>query len=292
LTDGQVILADFAAAAAGGTLTGVLTDRAGAPIAGGRITLSPGDQATLTGADGTYRFAAVPPLVYMVTPSQTGTTFAPDRRRVRVPVGGSARADFTVAAAAVSGTVVAAGMVEPQPVASAHPVKAAGTQTWTVTRSGGHWIRLHFLRIDVQPGTERVEVVDGNGKVVSRWGGPFTDVWSGWASGNTVTVRYTSTGAYARYGFVVDVMQTDVNGRPLPNVAINLQPGSRSTQTDATGSFRFAGLGNNAFRVAASLQGWQFYPPVANVLVPSGTPEGTVTFLAMGPPSLSGQVTM
>jgi hypothetical protein len=63
------------------------------------------------------------------------------------------------------------------------------------------------------------------------------------------------------------------------------------TRTDGAGSFRFSGLSGGSFNVAPALSGWQIFPPMAAVTLLSGTSEGTVTFLAQAPPSLSGQIT-
>jgi subtilisin family serine protease len=290
VAEGQTASVEFSAQAASGGLTGYVSNRTGAPVAGVRVTLSPGDQSAVTGPDGTYRFSAVPPLAYNVAPSLSESGFSPPARWVRVPAGNMARADFVVATAAVQGTVVTAGPVERHSLASAHPVRSAGTMNWTISKSGARWIRIHFSRIDAQPGGERVEVLDASGRLINRWGGAFTDVWSGWAAGSSVTVRHTSSGVYARFGFDVDGVQTDVGGRPAAEVPVSLQPGTRATRTNSGGAFRFSGLSGSGFSVAPSLQGWEFFPPVATVIVPIGAAEGSVTFLAQGPPSVTGRV--
>lgn len=290
VTDGQMLSVEFAATAPPGTLSGTLTDPNGGPVAGARVTLSPGDQAAVTAADGTYRFAALPPLMYTVAPSLAGTAFTPDSQRVRVPAAGGARADFTIATAAVSGTVVTAGPAERQMIASGHPVRTPGAQSWTVSRPGARWIRVHFSRIEAQPGAEKLEVFDAAGRLASRWTGVFTDVWSRWAEGSSLTIRYTASGYYARYGFDSDLVQSDLGGRPLGSAAISLQPGGRATQTDGGGSFRFSALSGASFSVAPALNGWEFFPAAAVVTVPAGGSEGVVNFLAQGPPSVSGRI--
>jgi subtilisin family serine protease len=290
VTEGQVASVEFAAQATSGGLSGVVTNRSGVPVAGVRLTLTPGDQSAVTGADGSYRFTALPPLVYSVAPSMAGSGFSPPARWVRVPPGSAARADFVVAAAAVQGTVVSAGPVERHALASAHPVRSGGTTNWTISKAGARWIRVHFSRIDVQPAAERVEVLDSAGPPVNRWSGAFTDVWSVWAPGSSVTVRHTSSGLHARFGFELDSVQSDLGGRPVAEVPVSLQPGTRVSRTNSSGAFRFSGLSGNGFTVAPAQPGWEFFPPSATVTVPTGSLEGSVTFLAQGPPALTGRV--
>jgi subtilisin family serine protease len=291
LTDGQTLKAEFAASAASGSLTGTVLGRNGQALPGAQVTLSPGDQAAVTGPDGVYRFAGLAPIAYTVMPFSGDTAFAPASRRVRVPVGGVGRGDFSAATASVVGTVVTAGAVERQSIASAHPNRSASTQSYTVSRTGAHWIRAHFSRIDVQPGSERLEVLDAGGRAVNRWGGSFSDLWSNWVSGSSLTLKHTAGGFYARYGFEMDAVQTDLGGRPLSDAVVALQPGTRSTRTDSAGSFRFSGLSGSGFTVAPALKGWEFFPPAAAVSLPPGGADAAVSFLAQGPPTLSGQVT-
>src|SRR5262249_5139821 len=136
----------------------------------------------------------------------------------------------------------------------------------------------------------KVEVLDAAGRLVSRWAGPAADVWSNWANGSAVTVKHTASGLYARFGFEMDGVQTDLGGRPLASTTVALQPGSRTTRTDSAGSFRCGGLSGSGFPIAPALPGWQFFPPAAMVTLPPGTQEVSVSFLAQRPASLSGQV--
>jgi hypothetical protein len=288
LTDGQRLAAEFTASAAPGALSGTLTGADGGPIADAAVALSPGGLSAITDANGSYQFRAVPPVVYSVAPVLPGTVFSPASLRVRVPIGGMAHADFTTATAAVSGIVVGVGPAEPQLVASAHPVKTFGAQSWTVSRSGAHWIRVHFSRIDAQPGVERAQVIDAAGHAIDQWSGAFMDTWSAWAPGSSLTIRYTASGTYARYGFEVDSVQTDLGGKPVTDAPIALQPGGLVTRTDSAGSFRFSGLSGSSFNVAPALTGWQLFPPMTAVTLPFGVSQGTVTFLAQGPPSSGG----
>src|SRR5262249_14315494 len=50
LTEGQTLTAEFAAAAASGSLIGLVLGRNGQALAGAQVTLSPGDQVASTGS--------------------------------------------------------------------------------------------------------------------------------------------------------------------------------------------------------------------------------------------------
>jgi subtilisin family serine protease len=283
LTEAQTLPAEFTATAATGTLSGLLISADGQPIAGAAVALSPGGLSSSTDANGSYEFRALPPLVYSVSPVLPGSAFSPASQQVRVPIAGSAVANFTTATAALLGTVVSVGPAEPQVVTSSHPVRTYGAQSWTVSRAGARWIRVHFTRIDAQPGVERLAVLDSSGHSMNQWSGPFTDIWSAWVPGNTLRIRYTGSGSHGRYGFESDSVQTDLGGKPVPDAPVALQPGGRATRTDSGGSFRFSGLSGGSFDVAPALAGWQFFPPVAAVTLPAGASDGTVIFLAQPP---------
>src|SRR5207247_2331819 len=69
LVEGQMLPVEFTASAAPGLLTGLLTGPDGLPIVGAAVAVSPGGLSAITGTDGRYQFAALPPLVYSLTPS-------------------------------------------------------------------------------------------------------------------------------------------------------------------------------------------------------------------------------
>jgi hypothetical protein len=96
------------------------------------------------------------------------------------------------------------------------------------------------------------------------------------------------SGTYARYGFEVDSVQTELGGKPVQDAPIALQPGGLVTRTDSAGSFRFSGLSGGSFNVAPALAGWQLFPPMTAVTLPSGASQGSVTFLAQAPPATGG----
>jgi subtilisin family serine protease len=283
LTDGQTATAEFTATAASGALAGTVTGTDGRPIGGVAISLSPGGLSGLTAADGSYRFASLPPIDYTAAPMLPGTSFTPASTRIFVPAGGSARADFTVATAAVAGTVLAVGPPEASSLSSAHPTTTFGTRSYLLSRQGAHWIRVHFARIDVQPGDESVTVINADRRAINHWSGAFSDTWSTWTPGSSVTIQHTASGFSPHYGFDVDAVQTDLGGKPLPDAAVALQPGGLATRTDSSGGFTFGGLSGAHFDIAPLLSGWTFFPPVASVNLPFGRSQGSITFLAQGP---------
>lgn len=100
-----------------GGIAGVVTDTAGAPIAGAAVSTEAGGHLAVTDAAGRYALAGIPAGPYTLTAGATG--FAPVDQPVVVEVGGTATASFALAPA---GTAIAS-------IAAAPPAFVEGTAT-------------------------------------------------------------------------------------------------------------------------------------------------------------------
>jgi len=93
-----------------GSVTGKVMDEQGAAVPGAAITLTgkTGSKSTVTGADGTYRFAGVDPGLYVVTTEIA--SFGPARREnVEVNIAKTTQVDFTLKVKAMEETLTVTG---------------------------------------------------------------------------------------------------------------------------------------------------------------------------------------
>jgi hypothetical protein len=111
----MVAIPAAAAAQVGQTavLTGTVTDPSGAPVPGATVTAaSPamiaGSQSTVTEANGTYRFPALPPGLYTVTVELQGFTTA-RRENVRLLLGQTITVDHTLTVGGLQESVMVSG---------------------------------------------------------------------------------------------------------------------------------------------------------------------------------------
>jgi protocatechuate 3,4-dioxygenase beta subunit len=81
-------------------LVGVVTDRAGNPIANARVSVLGTEQTALTGPDGHYAFTSIPDGRYAVRAQVTGF-MSSERDFVTITLGKTAHADFRLRPAGV-----------------------------------------------------------------------------------------------------------------------------------------------------------------------------------------------
>jgi Calx-beta domain/Carboxypeptidase regulatory-like domain/Pectate lyase superfamily protein len=259
-------------------LSGVVSDEQGKPLAGVAVTLS-GSQpaATLTAADGSYRFAPLPTSgVYTVTaaaprfyniasPSQTFATPPAD-----------SRADFT----ATRQRYTIAGKVsdeQGQPVDDVS-VKLSGAQSATaLTDADGAYA------FDDLPAGENYTVTVSSTRY--NFGGAsrtFT------ALSADVDASFAGTSLF----YTISGRAVDAKGAGLPGVSVALAGGQSATATtDAAGNFSFADLPRDqSYTVTPSLRFYASAP--ASQTFGSLSANGQAVF-TMSPAThaLSGRVT-
>lgn len=250
-----------------------LIDQGG--LAGATVTLTPGNYTAVTGSNGSYSLANVPPGVYTVTPSLAHWKFEPMSRSVDVPAAETAvGVDFQgFPPGTITGEVLAAGStVVGTDVQSAHPYDNDIDEIWTI--DGGPSatrIRVHFARIDTEPGFDWVWVLDADENMVESYTGPELDVWSPWVEGRIAKIELTSDYGNTGWGFAIDKYEIQVVGGGVSGVEINLAPDSRTVITGPDGTFSIADVDVGNHSVSPSSALWSFDPTSASVVVSAGT---------------------
>ena len=130
------LLRPAAFAAELGAIVGVVTNAAGAPVARATVTAvrtdGNGIRATVSGSDGVYSFADLPPGAWSVTAEVAGAP-AVTAQSLVVTSGKATRHDLVMSVAAPAGPAVAAA---PTPAAAAAPAAAPATlRSWSRRRS-------------------------------------------------------------------------------------------------------------------------------------------------------------
>ena len=88
---------------------------------------------------------------------------------------------------------------------SPHPYPDNYDHTWTVEISGAKEISLHFKYIDVEKGYDYLYIKDANNKVVAKYSGYYSDVWTPVVKGSIVHIQLTSDVAVNYTGFYIDL---------------------------------------------------------------------------------------
>jgi Calx-beta domain/Carboxypeptidase regulatory-like domain/Pectate lyase superfamily protein len=259
-------------------LSGVVSDEQGKPLAGVAVTLS-GSQpaATLTGSDGSYRFAPLPtsgvyavaaaaPRFYNIaSPSQTFATPPAD-----------SRADFT----ATRQRYTIAGKVsdeQGQPVDDVS-VKLSGAQSATALTDADGAYAFGDL-----PAGENYTVTVSSERY--SFGGASRTF-------NALSADVDASFAGSSLFYTISGRAVDAKGAGLPGVSVALSGGQSATATtDAAGNFSFADLPRDqSYTLTPSLR---FYAPApASQTFSSLSADGQVVF-TMSPAThaLSGRVT-
>ncbi len=181
-------------------------------------------------------------------------------------------------AGGVSGTVwVGATAVLPQ-IESAHPYAPFENSSWTLTSTEGTKTRVHFDRIDTEPGYDFVKVQDAAGNTYATYAGwGMTDIWSPWVPGNTVNIVFTSDHSIQGYGFLLDRYTTDAGSAGIAGVTVTLSPGGLTAVTGTDGAYNIPDLAPGTYTATPSLAGWAFSPASLSVSV-SSTVGGVADF--------------
>lgn len=89
-------------------------------------------------------------------------------------------------------------------ISTPHPYVDKYKNSWTVKVDGAKKIALYFSKFDTELGYDKVEIKDGNGKVIATLSGSRDDSFSPVIEGDTAVVTFTSDDSATRYGFDID----------------------------------------------------------------------------------------
>lgn len=92
-----------------------------------------------------------------------------------------------------------ANLEQTENIQSAHPYANNFNNTWSLTKTNAAGVRVHFSQIGTEQCCDRVFTSAGD-----QWKGTYTDVWSDWVPGNTITIGLQSDSSVTGYGFYVD----------------------------------------------------------------------------------------
>jgi hypothetical protein len=246
------------------------------------VTVSLSGAATgdaTTDASGYFEFSDLVDGTYVVRPSLDGYTFGPTQRSVTLAGANVVDADFAASLAppatytvsgsvsgAVQGGVTIALQGDPTAVTT---TDAAGGFTFEAVQPGSYLVIPSHDDYTFDPASRFVVVT-----AASITGQAFTAT----VSPDARTIAGTLRGEVS-----AGVTVTLVGPSPAPT--------SRTTTTDAEGSFAFRGLGDGLYLVTPSFAGFAFTP--ADCLVSVAGPSVTsVRFAsAFAPHSISGRIT-
>jgi hypothetical protein len=152
--------------------------------------------------------------------------------------------------------VSGSGQIESYSLESPHPYPNNYNNSWTITKSGASKIRVQFSYIETETNYDFVTTSAGD-----SLHGRYTNLWSNWSNGSSITVSLTSDVSVQYSGFRIDkieyVMESDDHGNSFSNPtqvylnsvvagAIN-NPGDEDMFKfipTATGKYRFESIGS------------------------------------------------
>ena len=103
------------------------------------------------------------------------------------------------------------GTIEPYSLESAHPYGNNLDFTYIIRKPGFDNIAIHFSRLDVESGWDKLIVADANNNVLQSYSGSYEDVWSPSAQGDTIKIILNSDSVIAEWGFAIDKVLNGVS---------------------------------------------------------------------------------
>jgi thermitase len=96
----------------------------------------------------------------------------------------------------------------PAPIESEHPYKASQTQVWTVEGpANAKYVRVVFSKIELEDNYDFIRVMDSSGVEIDKLSGKAENAASFFATGNKITLKFTSDSSDNRWGFAVAKIQ-------------------------------------------------------------------------------------
>ncbi|MCC6484843.1 MAG: S8 family serine peptidase [Armatimonadetes bacterium] len=241
--------------------TDLLTEPAPAGVT---VTAQPGNHTTTTGVGGAYTLSGLEPVSYTVTPSYPNWQFQPNARSAEPSPGSTlsgvnftARPPATITGSVTVGTTVQEAVV----LQSQHPYGDNVSETYTVQGpQGASKIRVHFTRLEVEPGFDFIDVTDSSDQIIDTFTGHYSDVWSEWVNGDSLKIVLTSDPGNSDWGFITDRYEAVTDQHGVPGVTITASPGGKSALTALDGSYTLDDLAPGLYSLSAAKPSWTFSP--------------------------------
>ncbi len=91
---------------------------------------------------------------------------------------------------------------------SVHPYENSKEYVFTVKSEGAKYVRVHFEKVDVENGYDKVTIEQADGQVIETLTGQLADYTSDYVEGDTLVVRLRADSSVAAWGFKVDGAQS------------------------------------------------------------------------------------
>jgi hypothetical protein len=117
---------------------------------------------------------------------------------------------------------VARATTEAKVVESAHNYVNNYDYTWTITKTGATWMKVHFTQITTETNYDYVYLYDKSSVQKAKYTGTYAAFWSLQITGDTVKVRLKTDYSIVKWGFKIDQIQyeTSSGDTTAPTVSI------------------------------------------------------------------------
>jgi hypothetical protein len=237
------------------SISGTVKTASGAVISGVTVSLSGTATASATVDDsGNYTFTGLAKGSYTVAPINSGYSFTPVSKKVKITNADIIRLNFTGASYSISGTVKTASRAAIPGITIT--LNGPSTATATTDASG------NFALTGLAMGSY----------TVTPSGGGYTFKP---ASRRVKITRAAITGQNFTGTTVISGSVTTSDGVAMPGVTMKLS-GAKSarTTTDALGNYIFTGLNYGSYKVTPSKQNYTFTPANSTVILSSANGSG------------------
>jgi len=85
-----------------------------------------------------------------------------------------------------------------------HPYTNQMDQTWTIEHDGAEFMRLHFVKYELEPRYDFVYIYDGEGNLVDTVNGMEEDYYTEPVNGGVIIVTFKTDESVTKYGFDID----------------------------------------------------------------------------------------
>lgn len=94
--------------------------------------------------------------------------------------------------------------VEANVIESDHNYKNSTKQSWTITKEGALFIRVHFEDLRTEAGYDFIKIKDADGNIVDTFDGAVGAIWSFEVPGDTAVITLEADGSISDWGFKID----------------------------------------------------------------------------------------
>ncbi|MHA1400507.1 MAG: CUB domain-containing protein [Candidatus Heimdallarchaeaceae archaeon] len=102
---------------------------------------------------------------------------------------------------------------------SDHPYSNYFDYTWTITKPGASYIKVHFTYIEVETNYDYLYVYDYAGTVLHKLTGTYSSGgWTAASNGDTIKIRLVTDYSVTKWGFKIDLIEYDIATTTYPSL--------------------------------------------------------------------------